>query len=119
MPKKPSKGESPGPLEASLASCASRVSERMPRGGGSIMVRCTDTDDQYSVEGIGSRPRVTQGTAATDPVVMVSGPSAVLRSVLDGEVEASRAFASGEIRVRGDLTYLEAVLKDLDLLDCQ
>jgi hypothetical protein len=42
-----------------------------------------------------------------------------LRAVLDGELEASRAFAAGEIRVRGDLTYLEAILADLNLLDCQ
>ena len=118
MPKQ-SKQESTGPLEATLATCASRVSKRMPRDRGSIAVRCTDTDDQYSVDGIGYRPRVTHGPAATDPAVMVSGPSAVLRAVLDGEMEASRAFATGEIRVRGDLTYLEAILKDLNLLDCQ
>ena len=118
MPKQSKRG-STGPLEASLASVASRVSERVPRDRGSIMVRSTDTDDQFSVEGIGARPRVTRGPTATDPAVMVSGPSAVLRAVLDGELEASRAFAAGEIRVRGDLTYLEAILNDLNLLDCQ
>ncbi|HEX2281833.1 MAG TPA: SCP2 sterol-binding domain-containing protein [Thermomicrobiales bacterium] len=118
MPKQANRG-STGPLEASLSSVASRVSERVPRDRGSIMIRSTDTDDQYSVEGIGSRPRITRGPASTDPAVTVSGPSAVLRAVLDGELEASRAFAGGEIRVRGDLTYLEAILADLNLLDCQ
>jgi putative sterol carrier protein len=96
------------------------VSERAPRLDGSIVVRSTDTDDEFSIDGMGPRAKVTRGAhEGRQPVVTVRGPAKVLQAVLDGEMEASRAFASGQIRVRGDLVSLEAVLKDLDLLDCQ
>jgi putative sterol carrier protein len=106
-------------LEAALAAAVARVSEKAPRVEGSIVVRSTDSNDEFSIDGMGQRGKVTKGAQESQPVVTVRGPSKVLQAVLSGEMEASRAFASGQIRVRGDLTYLEAVLKDLDLLDCQ
>ncbi|HVL22818.1 MAG TPA: SCP2 sterol-binding domain-containing protein [Thermomicrobiales bacterium] len=106
-------------LESALTSAVSRVSATAPRAEGSIVVRSTDSDDEFSIDRMGPRGKVTRGAQESQPVVTVRGPSKVLQAVLSGEMEASRAFASGQIRVRGDLTYLEAVLKDLDLLDCQ
>jgi putative sterol carrier protein len=120
MPDRASGRKATATLESALSSVASRVSEKAPRATGSVVVRCTDTDEEFSVEGMGQRAKVTKGAqAGQQPVVSVRGPSKVLQAVLDGKMEASRAFASGQIRVRGDLTYLEAVLKDVDLLDCQ
>jgi hypothetical protein len=38
---------------------------------------------------------------------------------MDGRKEASRAFLAGGIRVQGDVPYLEALLKDIGLLQCE
>lgn len=105
-------------LETTLATLAARVSQKAPRAEGSIVLRATDADEEYSVEGIGRRAKVSRGAGKGEAAVMVQGPASVLQSILDGEMEASAAFAHGDIRVRGDLPYLEGVLKDLGLLDC-
>jgi hypothetical protein len=38
---------------------------------------------------------------------------------MTGQKEASRAFIAGGLQVSGDLTYLESLLKELGLLNCQ
>ena len=49
---------------------------------------------------------------------ITSWPSTVLKAIMDGKKEASRAFIAGGIQVQGDLPYLEALLKELGLLQC-
>jgi len=85
---------------------------------GSILVHCTDTDEQFALEGMGGTPRVNRGRGDGPHQVEVRGPAAVLRAVAEGRQEPARALAAGGIRVRGDLRYLEAVLKDAGLLEC-
>jgi putative sterol carrier protein len=119
MPSTASKRRANAPLETTLSSLAARVSEEAPRAQGSIVVHVTDTGEEFSVEGTGKRSKVARSSGKGEPAVQVRGTAEVIRAVLDGEVEASRAFASGGIRVKGDLRYLEGVLKDLGLLQCE
>jgi len=106
-------------LEPTLSRLAGRVSRAVPQVQGSIVVRCSDRDEEYRIEGLGRSPRVVKEVAAGQPAVRVTGPTSVIQEVLDGKLEASRAITGGGIRVRGDLKYLESVLKDLGLLDCE
>lgn len=117
--KRPKSSARPAKLESTIASLAARVTDKAPRAEGSILLRATDTDEEFSVQGVGPRSKVSRGAGKGEPAVQVRGPSSVLQSILDGEIEASRAFAHGEIRVHGNLPYLEGVLKDLGLLECE
>jgi putative sterol carrier protein len=117
--RKSTKARSAPKLESTIASLAGRVSDKAPKSAGPIVLRASDTDEEFSVQGIGPRAKVSKGAPAGEPAVTVRGPASVLQSILDGEMEASRAFARGEIRVRGNLPYLEGVLKDLGLLECE
>jgi putative sterol carrier protein len=119
MAQKKAKARAAPRLESTIASLAARVSDKAPKSAGPIVLRASDTDEEFSVQGIGPRAKVSKGAPAGEPAVTVRGPSSVLQSILNGEMEASRAFAHGEIRVRGDLPYLEGVLKDLGLLECE
>jgi SCP-2 sterol transfer family len=119
MPAKGPKKRAAGPLDVTLSSLAARVTEKAPRAEGSIVLRVTDTGEEYTVEGTGRRAKVARSVGSRQPAVQVRGTSDVIRGVLAGEIEASRAFADGGIRVRGDLRYLEGVLKDLGLLQCE
>jgi hypothetical protein len=89
-------------LKSALALVLSRASDKVPRSPGCAVVFCTDTDDAFSVEGLGPHIKVinTKGQYEGQPAVTVRGPSPVLRAVLDREMDASRGFPSGEIRVR-------------------
>ena len=113
-------GRSPrGTLEASLSRLAGQVGEVVPRTGGSILLRCSDSEEEYRIEGLGQAPRVTRQPGTGHSSVRVTGPASVIQEVLDGRLEASRAVTAGGIRVRGDLEYLESVLKSLKLLQCE
>jgi SCP-2 sterol transfer family len=113
-----SKARASGGMEAVLLALGGRVSNAVPRAHGSILVHCTDTDEQFALEGMGGTPRVNRGRGDGPHQVEVRGPAAVLRAVAEGRQEPARALAAGGIRVRGDLRYLEAVLKDAGLLEC-
>ncbi len=105
-------------MEAVLLALGSRVSAAVPRAHGSIVIRCTDTGEAYALEGVGGDARVSRGPAEGLHQVEVRGPAAVLHAIMEGRQEPSRALAAGGIRVRGDLPYLERMLKDLGLLEC-
>jgi SCP-2 sterol transfer family protein len=105
-------------MEAALLALGGRVSKAVPRAHGSIVVHCTDTGEEFALEGMGSAPRVSRGRGNGPHQVEVRGPAAVLRAVAEGRHEPARALAAGGIRVRGDLRYLEAMLKDVGLLEC-
>lgn len=119
MAEKKAKARSAPKLESTIASLAARVSDKAPKSAGPIVLRASDTDEEFFVQGIGPRAKVSKGAPAAEPAVTVRGPTSVLQSILSGDMEASRAFAHGEIRVRGDLPYLEGILKDLGLLECE
>lgn len=119
MAEKKAKARPAPKLESTIASLAARVSDKAPKSAGPIVLRASDTDEEFSVQGIGPRAKVSKGAPAAEPAVIVRGPTSILQSILNGETEASRAFAHGEIRVRGDLPYLEGLLKDLGLLECE
>ena len=105
-------------MEAALLAIGGRVSKAVPRAHGSIVVHCTDTGEEFALEGMGSAPRVNRGRGTGPQQVEVRGPAAVLRAVAEGRQEPARALVAGGIRVRGDLRYLEAMLKDVGLLEC-
>jgi SCP-2 sterol transfer family len=105
-------------LKPALSRFAHRVSNAVPAARGGIHIQCTDCDEEYSLDGLGRSARVSDKAGAA-PVVRVTGPSAVLREVLEGRLEASQALVRGGIRVRGDLQYLEQVLRDVGLLNCE
>jgi putative sterol carrier protein len=102
-----------------LESLAGRVRESSTRSAAAIAVTCTDTEEHFTVDGLGRKPTVSRGEPSSPPAVHVRGTSDVINAVLSGELEASQAFARGGIRVRGDLAHLEAVLKELGLLQCE
>lgn len=52
----------------------------------------------------------------TPPRLEISGDANSLQTVLDGTKDPRHAFLEGGITVRGDLDYLQAVLRDLGLL---
>jgi hypothetical protein len=112
------KGRAPRSMEAALLALGGKVSNAIPRAHGSIVVHCTDTGEEFALEAIGSTPRVNRGRGAGPHQVEVRGPADVLRAIAEGRQEPARALAAGGIRVRGDLGYLEAVLKDVGLLEC-
>ena len=112
-------GRAAASLESALSQFAKRVSNSVPRSAGGILVVCPDTKEEFSLEGLGHSPKVAKQKGNQAPIVQVTGPASKIKDVLEGKVEASRAIASGGIRVRGDLSYLETVLKDAGLLECE
>lgn len=106
-------------LKPALSRFAANVSSAVAPEAGGIHICCTDCDDEFSLDNLGRAGRVAQGADAGAPVVRISGPSSVLRDVLDGRLEASEALVRGGVRVRGDLEYLERVLRDAGLLSCE
>lgn len=115
---RPASGET---IERSLADLANRLSGGAPAKRGGILLRCTDSGEEYCVEGSGKRAQVSAGAGASGAPVLVriAGPSAVLAAIMAGRQEASRAFIAGGLQVSGDLNYLESLLKELGLLNCQ
>lgn len=108
-------------IDQSLGALASRLTGATPIKRGGIVLRCTDSGDEYRVEGSGAAARVRSGgEGGGGPVlVRISGPSAVLAAIMAGKQEASSAFIAGGLQVSGDLGYLESLLKELGLLNCQ
>lgn len=106
-------------VEKSLAALGRRLSSSAPKRRGSILLRLTDSGEECCLEGGDREARVTKGAGAGPPLVRIAGPSNVLKAIMDGKREASRAFVAGGIQVSGDLLYLEALLKDLGLLHCE
>jgi putative sterol carrier protein len=117
------KAESPkadtSAIEKSLTALSRKLSSSAPKKRGSILLSLTDSGEEYSLEGTDREARVTQGSGAAPALVRIAGPSNVLKAIMDGKKEASRAFMAGGIQVSGDLVYLEALLKDLGLLNCE
>jgi putative sterol carrier protein len=105
-------------MEKALNTLARRLSSSAPKSYGGILINLTDSDEKVSVESSERESVVSRGATSELPIVTISGPSGVLKSIMDGKKEASRAFASGGIQVSGDVGHLEALLKDLGLLNC-
>jgi hypothetical protein len=109
----------PSEIESSLTAVSRKLSDSAQLKPGSILIRFTDSGEEYSIEMTGREVRMTRGAPATAPLVEVAGSSTVLKAIMDGRKEASRAFQAGGIRVQGDVPYLEAVLKEIGLLQCE
>lgn len=105
-------------LKTALTRFAHRVSRDVPVVRGAIHIRCTDCDDEYSIESLGQSPRIVDSHGEAAPIVRVTGPSSALRDVLEGRIDAGEALVRGGIRVRGDVEYLERALRDAGLLRC-
>ena len=109
----------PSEIESSLSAVSRKLSDSAQLNKpGSILIRFTDSGDEYSIEMTGREARMIRAAPATAPLVEVHGPSTVLEAIMDGRKEAASAFREGGIRVRGDVPYLEALLKDIGLLQC-
>ena len=127
--KSPAKSKTPSeprpagrmPIAKSLAAFAGRMGAASSVKRGAILVRCTDSEEEYVLDRSGKDAKVSKGASASGvPVlVRVAGPSGVLASIMSGQKEASRAFIAGGLQVSGDLGYLEALLKEMGLLNCQ
>ena len=105
-------------IEKGLTTLLGKLSSAAPKKRGSILLSLTDSGDDIYLDGIERKASVSRGAGAAPPVVRIAGPSSVLKAIMDGKKEASRAFVAGGIQVSGDLEYLEALLKDLGLLKC-
>ena len=101
-------------IQKDLVALCGRLSANAPRKRGSIVVHATDLGTEITLEG----NRIAERGSAAPPLVRISAPSSVIKAVMSGQKEASRAFVAGGIQVSGDLVYLEALLKDLGLLKC-
>ena len=108
----------PSEIESSLTAVSRSLSESAQLKHGSILIHFTDSGEEFSIETTGREARMIRAAPNTAPLVEVSGSSTVLKAIMDGRKEASRAFLAGGIRVQGDLPYLEALLKDIGLLQC-
>jgi len=119
MGKRASKGGKGSGLESALSKLAKRVSESVPKSSGAILVRCSDTNEEFSLEDLGHAPKVRKAMGSLPSAVQVIGPASRIKDILDGKLDPASAVAKGGIRVRGDLNYLESVLKDVGLLECE
>jgi putative sterol carrier protein len=108
----------PSEIESSLRAVSRKLSDSAQLKPGSILIRFTDSGEEYSIETTGREARMIRAAPATAPLVEVSGSSTVLKAIMDGRKEAARAFLAGGIWVQGDLPYLEALLKEIGLLQC-
>jgi putative sterol carrier protein len=108
----------PSEIESSLTTVSRKLSDSAQLKPGSILIRFTDSGEEYSIEAMGREARMIREAPATAPLVEVSGNSTVLKEIMDGTKEASSAFLDGGIRVQGDVQYLEALLKEIGLLQC-
>ena len=108
-------------IDKSLVAFAGRLGGVNLVKRGAIHLRCTDTNEEYILDGTGKHAKMTAGSGigGAPVLVRVAGPSGVLASIMTGQKEASRAFIAGGLQVSGDLTYLESLLKELGLLNCQ
>lgn len=59
--------------------------------------------------------RILPGKSEHMPRNLVSGDGRKIRRVLEGELDAGEAFLSGGIQFRGDVRYLEHLLRELKL----
>jgi hypothetical protein len=108
----------PSEIESSLTAVSRKLSDSAQLKPGSILIRFTDSGEEYSIETTGREARVIRAAPVTAPLVEVHGSSTVLKAIADGRKDAARAFLAGGIRVQGDVPYLEALLKDIGLLQC-
>jgi putative sterol carrier protein len=106
-------------IEKSLTALARKLSNSAPKKRGSLYLHFTDSGQECCLGGTDREFTVSQATDAEPPLVRIAGPSSVLKAIMDGKKEASRAFMAGNIHVSGDVVYLEALLKDLGLLNCE
>jgi hypothetical protein len=119
MPTSTTNKQSPSGLSPLLTRFSQRVSKDLPAVKGGIHIICTDCDEEYSVENLGRAARVAATKSPEAPIVRITAPSSVLQDVLEGRLEASQALVRGGVRVRGDLHYLEGVLRGAGLLSCE
>src|SRR5690349_14794106 len=97
-------------FETTLAALGRKLSAPSLKQGG-IVLRFTDSGEECCIESTEHGIRVTKQPARLPATVQISGPANVLKAIIDGKKEASRAFVAGGIQVRGDLPYLETLLK--------
>jgi hypothetical protein len=105
-------------IETSLTAVSRKLSGSPQLKHGAILIRFTDSGDDYSIETREREPRLTRAAPATPPLVEISGSSIVLKEIIDGRKDPGRAFMDGGIHVQGDVAYLEALLKEIGLLHC-
>lgn len=67
-------------------------------------------------DGIALEPLV--GSEPLEARFTITASEEKIRQVLEGKLDAARAFVSGGIQVRGDLAKLEDLLTKLELLKC-
>jgi putative sterol carrier protein len=108
----------PSEIESSLTAVSRKLSDSAQLKPGSILIRFTDSGEEYSIEMTHGEARMIRATPATAPLVEVSGNSTVLKEIMDGTKEASSAFLDGGIRVQGDVPYVEVLLREIGLLQC-
>jgi hypothetical protein len=109
----------PSEIESSLTAASRKLSDSAQLKHGSILIRFTDSGEDYSIETTGREARMIRAAPASAPLVEVYGSSTILKAIMDGRKEASRAFLAGDIRVQGDVPYLESLLKEIGLLQCE
>jgi len=119
VPKKSrARAAEPQALQASLGNLTQKLTGAVRAKPGSIVIHATDAAESYFLEGTSGSLSLTGAERAGEAIVRVSGPSRTLKAILDGKKDAARAFVAGGLMVRGDLEYLEALLKDAGMLQC-
>ena len=74
---------------------------------------------EYVVHRSGSKVTVSEGSVGSDeaPRFEVFASAAQINDILAGEVNPRDEFLKGEMRVRGDLTYLSDLAVELGILE--
>jgi hypothetical protein len=106
-------------IDKTLAALCQRLSAAASKKPGEIHLTFTDAGELRCLDGSGGQFRVTRAAGPRAPLLRISGSSPVLSAIMRGEKEASRAFIAGGLQVSGDLEYLEALLEELELLNCK
>lgn len=110
-------GKNLAEVEAALRSMASKLDTISVRRQGEIVINVIG-DDAGSIV-LNSTHRTTEIAAlpsTSTPLVEVTAVPDKLKELLDGKKDAREVFVEGGIRVRGDIAYIENVLKELGLM---
>jgi hypothetical protein len=106
------------PCWKALEAVATRFASMEARKTGAIQFQLTGQEGgQFALE-VDQQRRVKQiaGMSPLKQKILVTGNGKQVRMVLEGKRSAAKAFLAGGVQVRGDIRYLESVLRELKLL---
>jgi hypothetical protein len=109
------------PAWKTLKDFSTRLASLEARKPGAIQFHLSGTESgEFALE-VDQQRRVTQiaGRSRLTPLIRITGDGKQVRMVLESKRSAAKAFLAGGVQVRGDIRYLENVLRELKLLKAE